>query len=220
VRLVRPRLDEAETAWAQVQARGFSPDDVRAVVLTHLDVDHAGAVPDFPRAAVHVHERELDAATARRSSGDRARYVPTHLPGADRVVVHPDGGEAWLGMEGVRPLFDDEPDLLLVPLPGHTVGHCGVAVRVGERWLLHGGDAWFFHGQIAARPHAPLFLQGFQRYADTDNPRRVASQARVQALVQAHPDVDAFCAHDPLDLDRLQGRAGGAAPPTSTAGPG
>src|ERR1700754_4387891 len=48
VRQCKPRLDPAETAVEQVKALGFSPDDVRHVLLTHLDRDHAGGVPDFP----------------------------------------------------------------------------------------------------------------------------------------------------------------------------
>src|SRR5688500_15190874 len=40
--LVRPRLDEAETALRQVERLGFAPQDVRHIVCTHLDLDHAG----------------------------------------------------------------------------------------------------------------------------------------------------------------------------------
>ncbi|MFD0510570.1 MBL fold metallo-hydrolase [Streptomyces aureus] len=29
---------------------GYAVDDVRHIVLTHLDLDHAGGLPDFPRA--------------------------------------------------------------------------------------------------------------------------------------------------------------------------
>ncbi len=62
VRQTTPRLDPAETAVQQVKALGYSPDDVRHLLLTHLDRDHAGGIPDFPNAKVHVHRRELDMA--------------------------------------------------------------------------------------------------------------------------------------------------------------
>src|SRR3954471_1150500 len=48
--LVRPTLDPAEPAVAQVAALGFDPADVRHVVVTHLDLDHAGGIADFPNA--------------------------------------------------------------------------------------------------------------------------------------------------------------------------
>ncbi len=33
---------------------GYSINDVRHIILTHLDLDHAGGLHDFPNAAVHV----------------------------------------------------------------------------------------------------------------------------------------------------------------------
>ncbi len=47
VRQTRPRLDPAETAVQQVRALGYSPGDVRHLLLTHLDRDHAGGIPRF-----------------------------------------------------------------------------------------------------------------------------------------------------------------------------
>jgi glyoxylase-like metal-dependent hydrolase (beta-lactamase superfamily II) len=57
---MRPRLELGETAVSQVRERGLRPDDVRHIVLTHLDVDHAGGLSDFPQARVHVWARELE----------------------------------------------------------------------------------------------------------------------------------------------------------------
>src|SRR5581483_4659639 len=47
-----PILDRAETAYEQIIALGLDPADVRDVVLTHADLDHAGGVPDFPDADI------------------------------------------------------------------------------------------------------------------------------------------------------------------------
>ena len=44
---------------------GFTPTDVKHIVVTHLDLDHAGGLGDFPNAKVHVHAREHAAAMAR-----------------------------------------------------------------------------------------------------------------------------------------------------------
>ena len=58
VRQTAPRLDQAETAVSQVKALGYAPGDVRHLLLTHLDRDHAGGMADFPSAKVHVHRKE------------------------------------------------------------------------------------------------------------------------------------------------------------------
>ena len=53
--LLRSPRDIEETAVKQVERLGYSKEDVRHVVLTHLHLDHSGGLPDFPKAAVHVH---------------------------------------------------------------------------------------------------------------------------------------------------------------------
>src|SRR5687767_9291164 len=55
-----PRRGREETALARVQALGLAPEDVRHLVPTHLDLDHAGGFPDFPNAEIHVHATEHD----------------------------------------------------------------------------------------------------------------------------------------------------------------
>jgi glyoxylase-like metal-dependent hydrolase (beta-lactamase superfamily II) len=68
--MMRPRLDPAETAVRRIAALGYRPADVRHVVLTHLDPDHAGGIADFPGATVHVTAAAYRAATA----AERYRY--------------------------------------------------------------------------------------------------------------------------------------------------
>ena len=64
-----------ETAKSQIQAMGYSPRDVRHIVLTHLDFDHAGRIEDFPHARVHVMERELESASRHRDGFIARGYV-------------------------------------------------------------------------------------------------------------------------------------------------
>src|SRR5262245_36271461 len=57
--MLGPEMRHEETAIAQVRERGLDPEDVRHVVLTHMDLDHAGGLSDFPHARVHVHAVEV-----------------------------------------------------------------------------------------------------------------------------------------------------------------
>src|SRR4051794_21838477 len=101
----RPRLDPCETLATRVREMGHGPDDVTDIVLTHLDLDHAGGLPDFPRARVHVHRREYDAAMAAGRSptagGALSRYRPHQWAHGPRWVLYDSGGDSWLGFEGV-----------------------------------------------------------------------------------------------------------------------
>ena len=77
----RPRLDVAETALRQVADLGFPPSDVRHIVPTHLDLDHAGGISDFPGAAVHVFAAELRAASSRPTLNERLATAPRRSRG-------------------------------------------------------------------------------------------------------------------------------------------
>jgi glyoxylase-like metal-dependent hydrolase (beta-lactamase superfamily II) len=201
--LVGARFDAAETAAAQVEALGFAASDVRRIVVTHLDLDHAGGLGDFPAAEVHVHADEL-AAARRPTARERARYLGAHWSHGPSWVEHrPAAGESWFGFEGVSVIDDG---LVLVPLHGHTRGHCGVGVRRADGgWLLHAGDAYFFHGELAQPPSCPPGLRFFQRLVDVDPRDRVANQDRLRSLHAEHGDkVTVFSAHDETELARLR----------------
>lgn len=208
IRMTGLALDPAETAIAQVRAAGYDASDVTDIVLTHLDLDHAGGLGDFPQARVHVFADELAAATARASLPEKNRYLPAQWAHDPRWVEHAVGGEEWLGFEAVKVLSDD---VLMVPLRGHTRGHCGVAVRrPSGGWFLHAGDSYFSHGEKETPPACPRGLSVFQGFVQMDKRARRANAARVRSLHAEHgPDsgadevVTVFSAHDAVEFDAL-----------------
>lgn len=201
--LGRPALDPEETAVRQVQGLGFAPDDVRHVVLTHLDLDHAGGIPDFPKATVHVLAAEHEAALAPSTRLERMRYQPAHWSHAPRWALYAPQGEPWFGFESVRELRELTDDILLVPLAGHTRGHAAVAVRTEAGWVLHAGDLYFHHAQMdPVKPSCTLGLSMFQRIAQIDGPLLRRNRERVRQLALRHGDeVRVMSAHDPVEFD-------------------
>lgn len=199
--LVAPRLSERETALAQVRELGLDPHDVRHIITTHLDLDHSGGLPDFPDAEVHLLARELEAAM-RPSWRDRPRYVAAHWAHGPRWVTHEGGGERWFGFESVRVLAHSDAEILLIPLIGHTHGHTGVAVRDGDRWLLHCGDSYFHRGEVASPPHCPPGLALFAAFDEVDRAARRGNVERLRELAAQHgEEVRLICSHDPHYLD-------------------
>jgi glyoxylase-like metal-dependent hydrolase (beta-lactamase superfamily II) len=201
------RLDENQTALLQVQRLGYSAKDVRHIVLTHLDFDHAGGIEDFPHALVHVAERELSAAmNGRKSFIARRRYRPQQWDEPVRWQTYEPGGERWFGFPAVRALTGLPPEILLVPLIGHTFGHCGIAIATGNGWLLHAGDAYFDTNEMRTEGHrCTPGLRFYQTMMEVDREARLANQERLRALRCTHDsEVKLFCSHDAAEFDRLR----------------
>ncbi len=206
LRLMAPDLDEAKTARRQIEALGHRAEDVRHIVLTHLDFDHAGGLDDFPEAEVHLLESEREVAFAQRSPLDRQRFRPSQWSTAKHWRTYPERrGEPWCGFDCVRNLDGLPPEILLVPLHGHTLGHAGVAVDLGGRWLLHAGDAYFYHGEMdPSGYHCTPGLRLYQTMMEQDRSARLHNQRRLRSLAKRRAtDVRVFCAHDALELDAL-----------------
>jgi glyoxylase-like metal-dependent hydrolase (beta-lactamase superfamily II) len=202
------RLHERETAIRQVEALGYRASDVRHIVATHLDFDHAGGLEDFPHATIHVMQREYDDATGPRDGYvARNRWRPSQLNDVANWRGYGARGEPWFGFDAVRNLDGLPPEILLVPLPGHTWGHAGVAVRDDAgHWLLHAGDAYFYRGEMRqARRRCTPGLRAYQRLMEVDGDARLGNQERLRLLsVERRAEVTVTCTHDPVELERCQ----------------
>ena len=129
-----------ETALFQVKALDYDVKDVRHIIQTHLHIDHAGGLVDFPWADIHIYKPEYLGANKPKGMMEFA-YVKTHWAHDPKWVFHEKPLVDWFGFESIPVLKTPEADFLLIPLPGHTRGHCGVAIGKPGNWLLHCGDA-------------------------------------------------------------------------------
>lgn len=205
--LMKPELREEMSAVRQIEALGFEARDVRHIVLSHLDFDHAGGLDDFPEATVHLLETEAEAAQAQTTLLDRMRYRPQQWSTrAAWRTYDANSGERWLDFDGERSLDGVPPEILLVPLVGHTLGHAGVAIRQEAGWLFYAADAYFYHAEMGHEPHCTPGLRLYQTLMEKDRPQRLANQARLRALVRAREDITVFCAHDVRELENLSRR--------------
>src|SRR6266508_105006 len=181
--MMRSPRDVNETAFHQIQRLGFIPEDVKHIIQTHLHLDHAGGLPDFPHAQVHVLREEYEHIMLHRGW----EYHPEHWAHQPRWVLHELKGNTWYDFDAIN-LIGFEPEIWLVPLTGHTPGHMAVAIKQGQSWILHGGDAVPFDMKVnevsewitkkMLGPHLP----------------------RIREFMKTHPEVQVVGSHMSLNF--------------------
>jgi len=187
------QFNELDTAVRRIETAGLSPGDVGHIVLTHGDPDHVGGLADFPNAQVHVSEVEHA-----HIAGGHWRYVPMQFAHGPSWKNCGRSARKWFGLEARPVEIGFSSEVLLIPLFGHTLGHCGVAVQQGNKWLLHVGDAYYLRVELTTDDH-PVSLLAAQR-ADDDTQRR-SSLEQLRRLVHDHGDeVDVIGYHDLSEL--------------------
>jgi glyoxylase-like metal-dependent hydrolase (beta-lactamase superfamily II) len=203
---MQPKLDANETAARQVESLGFSRQDVRDVVLTHLDPDHAGGLSDFPHARIHVFAAEHRAATSQSELALFGRYRPVQWAHRPRFELYQPAGPRWFGLAAAHTLRGLPADLKLVALPGHSRGHGGVALRSGSEWLLLTGDATLRPGALSWDfPPRPRWLNRSSPILRANARIRHRTLRQLAALRREHTaEVTMVSSHDAQDLQRCR----------------
>lgn len=183
------QFEERQTACRQIEKLGFRRTEVTDVVLTHCDPDHAGGLADFPDASVHVSNEEY----TNLASG-RERYSGSQFSHQPQWVTYPPATEHWFGLEARRLSIPGLTDIFLIPLFGHTLGHCGFALRTGRTWLLHVGDAYYLRAELT-NDHHPVSALAKNR-ADDDSQRRASLASLRRISHEQASDVNMFGYHD------------------------
>ncbi len=200
----RPRLDENETAIRQIQKLGFNSEDVQHIIMTHLDLDHAGGLPDFPHAKIHVLQSEYEAAMNPHGFKERGRYRKAHwahLP--NWTLYSEDYSELWFEFNAIKKLRGLPPGIVLIRLPGHSRGHCGVAIKTSNGWLLHAGDTFYYHKQMDENPITTFGVKMFQRFAHFDHKQALQTKVKLRTIVLENSKLKVICSHDTFKFEEL-----------------
>jgi glyoxylase-like metal-dependent hydrolase (beta-lactamase superfamily II) len=193
--LVRPKLDIEETALYQIQKVGYKREDVKHIVLTHLHVDHAGGITDFPSAMIHALRLEY------RNIYNKNKILPGYSKEQFNKEInwkiHDVMGEKWNGFNKVN-ILEGIDDILLIPLRGHTNGHCGIAINSTDGWVLHCGDAYFHSATIKkGLKETPFSINLFQKLVEYNSETRLRNQHRLRKLfLDKKSEIKLICSHD------------------------
>jgi glyoxylase-like metal-dependent hydrolase (beta-lactamase superfamily II) len=201
--------DIRQTAFHQVQALGYDPDQVKHIFLTHMHLDHTGGLPDFPLAKVHVFRPELEQAL--HGAGFlRHFYIDRHRAHGPDWQIYDVNGD-WFGFPRTEPVRIGEVELFYVPMVGHSPGSCMVVLRLpDDRWLIHAGDTYGFHGQVEPdHPFYPRYQRLFRPLFSLLHVTRsfFNHDEKIRHLRKELGErLEIFNAHDPHDYERLSGK--------------
>ena len=195
--------DVNQTAIRQVESRGYDPAEVKHIFLTHLHLDHAGGLPDFPMATVHLFADELEAFLHPRTLMELYAYRPEHRAHGPRWQPHRVQGDKWFGLDCAPSVRVGEAEFVLLPFTGHTRGHCAVALRIDDGWLLHCGDVYGYYRQAdPAQPYRYPNGRLMEQLVTTGFKMPKRNWVRIRKLLKAQGDkIQAFCTHDAHEFE-------------------
>ena len=134
------KMTAEQAAPAQLRARGLDAGDVRYVLMTHMHVDHASAISEFPNATFVMAKQEWDClADGKVTEG----YVKSQFDyGFDYRTFDFDsaGTDSFATFGRSFDLFGDG-SVRAVFTPGHTHGHTSYVLRLSDREALIAADA-------------------------------------------------------------------------------
>ena len=183
---------------ASLSQLGFTPADLRAILLTHAHIDHLGSAIWFARThrtPVYCHGTEV--AHARRDYLEQASpaailanaWQPRWMKWSLQVVGK--GGLRREGIPGAAALTDQIAATLpggprAVPTPGHTKGHCSYVVD----GVLVAGDA-LVTGHPLLRRIGPQLLPSVFNHdeAGCAASLRALGELQTDVLIPGHGDL-------------------------------
>jgi N-acyl homoserine lactone hydrolase len=198
-RFGKPTLEQGEDVSSQLRKRGLDPGEIPVVVMTHLHMDHASAISEFPNSTFVVSEAEWRFATSGGGSIQNG-YRRAHFDYAfeyrtvdfDRANVN-----SYAGFGRTLDLFGDG-SIRLAFTPGHTAGHMSVIAHLAERDFVIGGDAVYLLAQLDGSEPGP------PRPQDAHNLRRSIQELRL--FRRQFPDAIVTPGHDPEFYSRIEQR--------------
>jgi 4-pyridoxolactonase len=172
-----PEQSPEQTVPGQLAKCGFKPDDVDAVINSHLHFDHCGGNKHLPNATTYLHRDELRQA--------RTPEPFERLGYADKGYDHP--GATFTLLEGD---VEFAKGIRLFHTPGHTIGHYSMLVELdGSRPLLIMADVSYTAAAFANEQQAGFHNNPVDGVRSIRRVKRLAKEWDAEILFTHDMDV-------------------------------
>lgn len=139
----RFQVDRDQEIDRQLEGLGLRPAQVQKVILTHLHLDHIDGIGHFPDAEFVVSRTEWE-----HPYGDLPKLYPDWFKPTLVDLT------ADFDVFGHALFLTKSQDLILVPTPGHTHGHCSVILKTDQGQLFFAGDVVYLEQQVYSNQFA------------------------------------------------------------------
>jgi glyoxylase-like metal-dependent hydrolase (beta-lactamase superfamily II) len=135
---LKPSQKREDVIDMQLKKLGYSADKVKAVITSHVHLDHGGNMEMFPNAIHVIQKKEL------YQGWFPEKFQGRTSPGAF-VMADIDGTREFnfLELVGDYDLFGDG-SVMVLSTPGHTLGHQSVKIKLasGGTIIITGDAVW------------------------------------------------------------------------------
>lgn len=183
----------------RILSLGFSPEDVKHVIVSHMHEDHIGGVEAFPEAVVHISEKEWEdkerVFLGYPGLGIKATYSPTY-DDVERLNVFRYTSGSFISFNQSYDLLGDG-SLILLPTPGHSMGHSTLFIPQEDVSFILPGDAVYTMDHLDPEALAPYQLgeESYPVYRD--------SVERILKLQKSFPHCTILPSHEPSEYSTI-----------------
>lgn len=184
-------LNEEEQLPAQLNKLGFQCEDVKTIILTHLHEDHVGGLRYFPDAKVIISKAEWDIRNEKMLGLVPLGYPKSLVPIKYWNKILYSSGPFYNFVES-EDIFGDG-SIVLIPTPGHTIGHLSVFIQCNDYQLLLCGDELYTLRHLAVDQVCSISLK------KTWMEDYIQSARRIVNLRKQIPNLVIIPGHDPTE---------------------
>jgi N-acyl homoserine lactone hydrolase len=149
----------------QLQKHGIKPEEITLVINTHLHFDHCGNNALFSNAKFYVQAEEL-----------RYAYAPDRFQKAAYLRKFFDADLDYVLVRGKHQLTEN---IILVPTPGHSIGHQSVLIKGERKNYVYCGDAAPLRENLEKRNIPGVLYRADQALKSIDKLRSIKNAAYI-----------------------------------------
>jgi N-acyl homoserine lactone hydrolase len=162
-------IDREQEIDKQLLKIGIHPNGVKAVILTHLHLDHIDGLRHFPKAKIIINKLEWE-----KPFGDLPKLYPKWFK---PVLI--ELNKKYQNIDSAYYITDSK-DLIAIHTPGHTHGNISVILKTDDYDFAFAGDVCYHQDQLITNSYSGININ-FLSAKDTYN--KIKSLSKISKLI-------------------------------------